>query len=69
MESMATYTLNVPESKAHLFRALAKVFGGTMVKPRTAKKRCGLDEALDDIKNGRVAQYTSADDLFKKMGI
>lgn len=33
------------------------------------KKRCGLDEALDDVKEGRVTQYASADDFFKKMGI
>lgn len=33
------------------------------------KKRCGLDEALDGVKEGRVTQYASADDFFKKMGI
>lgn len=33
------------------------------------KKRCGLDEALEDIKTGRVTTYNSVDEYFEKMGI
>jgi len=69
MESLSSYTLNVPESKVRLFRALAKEFGGTVVKSSAGKKRCGLDEALDDKKKGRTTTYASADEFFAKMGI
>lgn len=30
-------------------------------------KKCGLDEALDDVKAGRVYQAKDVDDLFRKM--
>lgn len=67
MEGMATYTLNVPTSKARLFRSLVKELGGTMVRKRAEKKSCGLDEALEDVKEGRVFKASSAEDLFKQI--
>jgi len=69
MEGMTTYTLNVPTNKARLLRALVKELGGTMAKTRATKKRCGLDEALDDIKAGRITTYASVESFFKEMGI
>lgn len=67
MDGMATYTLNVPTSKAHLFRSIVKELGGTMVRKRMAKKNCGLDEALGDVKEGRVFKASSTEDLFKQI--
>ena len=32
-------------------------------------KKCGLDEALDDVKAGRVYQAKNVDDFFRKMGM
>ena len=32
-----------------------------------AKKRCGLDEALEDVKAGRVHTAESTEDLFKQI--
>ena len=32
-------------------------------------KKCGLDEAMEDIRQGRVIDYASVDDFFGKMGI
>lgn len=29
----------------------------------------GIEEAMDDIRHGRVAEYKSADDKFEKLGI
>ena len=29
----------------------------------------GIEEAMDDIRHGRVTEYESADDMFEKMGI
>lgn len=67
MEAMTTLTLNVPSSKLRLFRSVAKEFGCTIEKPKrsAAKKICGLDEALEDIKAGRVYKAKDVDDLFK----
>lgn len=38
-----------------------------MTKKRTRK--CGLDEALEDVRAGRVTEYESVDDFFKKHGL
>ena len=35
----------------------------------TAKKKTGFDEAMDDIRNGRVKEYGSAEELFNDLGI
>ena len=32
-------------------------------------KTAGYKEAMDDVKNGRVTEYASVDDYFKKMGV
>ena len=29
----------------------------------------GIEEAMDDIRHGRVTEYKSADDMFEKLGI
>lgn len=29
----------------------------------------GIEEAMDDIRHGRVTEYKSADDMFGKLGI
>ena len=35
----------------------------------TEKKKTGIDEAMDDIRNGRVKEYGSAEELFNDLGI
>lgn len=32
-------------------------------------KKTGLEEAMDDVRNGRITEYDSADDMFEKLGI
>lgn len=37
--------------------------------PRVRARKTGLDEAIDDMKHGRVTEYASVDDMFEKLGI
>lgn len=32
-------------------------------------KKTGIEEAMDDIRHGRVIEYKNADDMFDKLGI
>ena len=32
-------------------------------------KKTGIEEALDDVRHGRVTEYKSAEDMFEKLGI
>ena len=32
-------------------------------------KKTGMEEALDDVRHGRVTEYKSAEDMFEKLGI
>lgn len=52
----------------HLKKILNAIEGVSITKPSKAKK-CGLEEALDDVKAGRVHSYESVDEMFKSLGI
>lgn len=69
MDGTSTYTLTIPSAQSRLFRSLAKEMGWIVEKPRTKKKVCGMDKAMDDIKKGRITTYGSVDDFFSKMNI
>ena len=49
-------------------KPLAK-FDGITLQKNTGKRKTGLDEALDDVKAGRVSKYDSVDDFFKEMSV
>lgn len=49
-------------------KILNAIEGVSIAKP-SRKKKCGLDEALDDVKAGRVHHADSVDDMFKSLGI
>lgn len=51
-----------------LKRVLKSIEGISIVKPKKRKK-CGLDEALEEVKEGRITQYESAEAMFKALGI
>ena len=57
--------------KNHFLKIVELMNGVTVVKPQTKsrQKKCGLDEALEDVKAGRVSEYASVDDFFKEMGL
>lgn len=67
---MTQLTINVEDKSIlpHLKKILNAIEGVSIVKP-SRKKKCGLDEALDDVKAGRVHRYDSVDDMFKSLGI
>lgn len=54
-----------------LLKVIELMDGVTIVKPqkKSRTKKSGLDEALEDVKAGRVSEYASVDDFFKEMGI
>ena len=42
---------------------------GVVIIPNHQKSMSGIEEAMDDIRHGRVTEYKSADDMFEKLGI
>ncbi len=76
---MATLVLQVADESLvqKVKQACKMIVGVTSVKvQRPAKKKVyditktkAFQEALDDVKHGRVTQYDSVDDLFNKLGI
>ena len=57
--------------KNRFLKIIELMNGVTVVKPqpKAKSKKCGLDEALEDVKAGRVSEYASVDDFFKEMGL
>lgn len=57
--------------KNRVLRLIELIDGVTVVKPQSKSKtkKSGLDEALEDVKAGRVSEYTSVDDFFNCMGL
>lgn len=53
------------EKYASAIRSLVKSMGGS-IKVRKEKK-CGLDEALEDVKAGRVYHAESTEDMMKQI--
>ena len=63
-----TLTINDPKDASLIKKLLAKFDSVTISKPVRIRKT-GLDEALEDVKAGRVTRYSSVEDFFKEMGI
>lgn len=64
--TLKTFEISIPEKYVSAIRTLVKSLGGS-IKIRKEKK-CGLDEALEDVKAGRVSKtYTSVDELWKDL--
>ena len=57
--------------KNRFLKIIELMNGVSVVKPqpKAKSKKCGLDEALDDVRAGRVSEYASVDDFFKEMGL
>lgn len=57
--------------KNRLLKVIELMKGVSVVKPnvKEKKKKSGLDEALEDVKSGRISEYASVDAFFKEMGI
>ncbi len=79
---MAAIVLQVPDESlvAKVKQACKMLMGVTSVKVERPKakpveeefditKTAGYKEAMDDVRNGRVTEFASVDDYFKKMGV
>lgn len=59
-----TYEVTIPQEYAATLKQFIKVLGGKVKAP----KKCGLEEALDDIKAGRVSRkYDSVDEMWNDL--
>lgn len=67
---MTQLTINIEDKSIlpHLKKILNAIEGVSIAKP-SKKKKCGLDEALDDVKAGRVHRYESVEEMFKSLDI
>lgn len=67
---MTQLTINIEDKSIlpHLKKILNAIEGVSIAKP-SKKKKCGLDEALDDVKAGRVHRYESVEEMFKNLDI
>ena len=50
-----------------LRQILNSIEGVSIARSARKKRKSGLEEALDDVKNGRVYRAESVDDLFQKI--
>lgn len=69
---MATITISVDDrSIMASLRKILKTMNGVTILPESRKqvKKSGIDEAMDDIKYGRVTEYADVDDMFEKLDI
>ena len=67
---MTQLTINIEDKSIlpHL-RKILNALEGVSIAKSVKKKKCGLDEALEDVKAGRVKRFESMEDLFKDLGI
>lgn len=67
---MTQLVLNIRDRNIipHLRKVLNSIDGVTVARtPR--KKKSGLEEAQEDVREGRVTEYASVDEYFKEMGV
>lgn len=65
---MTQITINIEDKTIlpHLKKILNALEGVSIAKP-SKRKKCGLDEALDDVKAGRIHYADNVDDMFKQI--
>lgn len=67
---MATLTIQVEnQSILYSLKKILKAMDGVEILPKSKTKKNGLEEAIDDIRCGRVTEFDSSEDMFKKLGI
>ncbi len=66
---MTQLTINIEDKSIlpHLKKILNAIDGVSIAKPERKKRKCGLDEALDDIKAGRIYHADSVDTMFQNV--
>ncbi len=70
LKFMTQLTINIDNAAIlpHLKKILSAIDGISIAKP-TKKKKSGLEDAYDDVRNNRLKSYDSVDDFYKSMGI
>ncbi len=67
---MDTLTIKVEDKKVMAgLKKVLNAMNGVVVLPVRKTKKSGLEEAMDDIRNGRVTKYDSSDEMFKDLGL
>ena len=67
---MATLTIQVEDNSVMAgLKKVLEAMKGVVIVPNHQKSMSGIEEAMDDIRHGRVTEYESADDMFEKLGI
>ncbi len=61
----AIFPVSIPESEVKFFKQIAKKCGWNVGK----RKKTGMEEALEDIKAGRVYPIDDIDEYFRKLGV
>ena len=67
---MTTLTIQVEDRS--VLAGLKKVLNamnGVVILPARKEKKTGLEEAMDDIRNGRITEYSNSDEMFKDLGL
>lgn len=63
--TLKTFEISIPEKYVSAIRKLVKSMGGS-IKIRKEKK-CGLDEALEEVKAGKIYHAESTEDMMKQI--
>lgn len=61
--NMQTFTLQIPEDDLRFFSALVKKMGWKKKKMQAARRKTGLDMALEDIEKGDIKSFDSVEAL------
>lgn len=61
--NMQTFTLQIPEDDLRFFSALVKKMGWKKKKMQAARRKTGLDMALEDIEKGDFKSFDSVEAL------
>lgn len=69
--TMTQLTINVENQSIlpHLKKILNALEGVTIAAPKSKRKLTGYEEAMEDVKAGRVTHFDTVEDMFKSFGI
>lgn len=67
---MNTLTIQVEDKSVMAgLKKVLKSMNGVVILPTKKKGKTGMEEAIEDVKLGRVTKYKDSDEMFKKLGI
>lgn len=66
IKTFKTFEVSLPAEYASVLKKMIQGLGG-QVKAQRKTKKCGLDEALEDVEAGRINRYNSFEEFKQKM--